>query len=126
MDNLDQQKLGVRPYTPTVGWVLGWSAVFWAVSYGLLHACRYIPDVEISWEHYTGFYYRGDDIYNTNVLSLGNLTYYWLMNILGHIYVCSVNINMVTSPFRTPHNTERDFYMTIALTPIFYFFCACI
>lgn len=96
------------------------------MSSATLHATRQIPDLTIDSQHYVNFYFRGDNNYNTNVLSLGNFAYYWLMNILGHIYVCSVNLNMTRSPFRSPHNTIRDFYLTIWIAPIFYVFGAAI
>lgn len=60
-------------------------------------------------------------MYNTKTLSLGNLIYYILMNLLGHMYVCTVNLNYVNGCFHSAYNTISDFYMTIAFAPIFFF-----
>lgn len=48
------------------------------------------------------------------------------MNTLGHIYVCSVNMNMTMGCFRTIYNTTADFHKTIKFAPIFYFVSAII
>ncbi len=46
------------------------------------------------------------------------------MNTFGHMYVCTVNMNMRMGCFRTVYNTTADFHRTIKFAPILYFISA--
>lgn len=48
------------------------------------------------------------------------------MNIFGHMYVCTANLNYVTGSFHSRYNTTRELYKTIAFAPVFFFISAVI
>ena len=43
------------------------------------------------------------------------------MNTLGHMYVCTVNLNYVNGAFHSAYNTSNDFQITMMLAPILFF-----
>lgn len=71
-----------------------------------------------------GTYYRGDSVYNTKWLSIGNFVYYFLMNVLGHMYVCTSNGNYYKGAFRSKGTSYIALLRTIAMAPGFYFISA--
>lgn len=66
-------------------------------------------------------YYRGDQVYNTKWFSTSNFVYYVLMNFLGHMYVCTSNLNYFKGAFRSRYTTNSEILKTIAISPLFYF-----
>lgn len=66
-------------------------------------------------------YFRGVDIYNTDVFPVGNLIYYTLMNAFGFMYVCACNLNLESGTlFHSNESTSSDFRQTIAFSPFFF------
>jgi hypothetical protein len=99
--------------------------VLWVFQSSLFLLCCQMPTVDMG-VRYNRWYYRGDDVYNTRYLDLGSLLYYCALNIAGHVYVCSVNMNVNPSHFYTVYNTIHDFYKTIFFAPFLFFVSAVI
>jgi hypothetical protein len=66
-------------------------------------------------------FYRGDEVYNTTYLPWSTLIYYCLMNMMGHAYVNSSNMNLKRkSLIRTQSTNYRDFCLVPVFAPIFW------
>ena len=63
------------------------------VAFVLLMLTSTMPKVDTSSELFRKFFKRGDT-YNTSHFSTGNLIFYWVMNLTGHMYVNISNMNM--------------------------------
>ncbi len=72
---------------------------------------------------YQNFYFRGDFVYNTQTLQLGNLVYYVTVCTLGHFYVIISNLNLYAGSIFYAENSEiRDLVKTICFAPFIFFF----
>ena len=68
------------------------------------------------------FYFRGPSVQDTTYLPIGLLIYYTLVNMLGHAYVNTSNLNLKRKSFIKSNSTDmRDFLLVLAFAPIFYF-----
>lgn len=66
--------------------------------------------------------FQRGDTYDTTYLALGNLAYYWILNILGFIYVNASNLNCQRpSLLFSQHASRTDFVKTILFAPIFFY-----
>ena len=66
-------------------------------------------------------FYRGDDVYNTTYFPWGTLIYYTLMNIIGHFYVNTSNLNFERKHILYTNSTKyRDFLLVPLFAPIFF------
>ena len=80
-----------------------------------------IPSIDTGSEVLRLIFKRGDT-YDTTYIALENLTYYIIMNTLDFIYVniCNMNYSRKSILFSN-HENRKDFFKTIAFSPIFYF-----
>ena len=70
---------------------------------------------------YRMIFYRGDDVYNTTYFPWGTLIYYLLMNIIGHFYVNTSNLNFERKHILYTNSTKyRDFLLVPVFAPIFF------
>ena len=72
-------------------------------------------------ELYRSFYERGK-LRNTTHISVANFVFYYIANICGTVYVNACNVNCSRpSLFHSSYLNHRSFFLTLLLTP-FYFF----
>ena len=85
-----------------------------------------IPEVNTGSELFEGFYKR--NTFFSEWVSPGNLLYWWLMNILGCMFVNIVNLlNERHYPFYDAHWSVNSFVkMTVWVTPALFIFGAVI
>jgi len=85
----------------------------------LVAVCYYIPSIELT--AWRDFYYRGDETFNTTAFPIGTLVFYLGANIIGFMYVQASNMNYHRSSlFLSRRMTTRDFWQSIAQTPVFW------
>ena len=98
----------------------------------MLWESRHIPTLDTSKyeslshrlesSYYQNFYFRGDSIYNTQTLQLGNLVYYVTVCTLGHFYVIICNLNVHEAVNSYDENSDlSDLAKTICFGPFIFF-----
>jgi len=96
--------------------------LFYAIGALILLICSFIPAVDTFSDFYRQIYYRGTDVMDTSKLPFGTLLYYVLMNMLGHAYVNTSNLNLKRKSFIKTNSTDAaDFVCCGALAPVFFF-----
>jgi hypothetical protein len=64
--------------------------VFYLCSSALAYGFTYIGDYNTDSKFVESWYYRG--VYDTEYISFGKLAYYWIMNLVGFVFVNIVNL----------------------------------
>ena len=80
-----------------------------------------IPYIIIGSDWFESLFKRGDT-YDTTYFPLSNLIYYIVMNVSGYVFVNISNMNYSRrSLLHSNHERRRDFFMTVAMCPIWFF-----
>ena len=110
-----------RKPKPTCLWWLVCTFAFAVLALVLLLATTGIPAVNTQSSLYVLLFDRGTT-HQTSYLPVGNLAFYWAMNLLGFLYVNVSNMNLSRkSVLFSNHESKYDFVMTAAMAPIFFF-----
>lgn len=125
---------GNRKGGPKWYWVLGNVVIYYAISAAVLFATMQIPSSNtgklyyflklwscVGSETYRLVFFRGESVYNTTYFPWGNLVYYFWMNIMGHWFVNTSNLNFERKHIiHTRSSKYRDFLMIPLYTPILF------
>lgn len=102
-------------------WVIVNTLLYFTFATVLLFGCTFIPSTDTGSNVWRVIFYRGDDVYNTTYFPWSTLVYYFLMNMVGHAYVNSSNMNLKRkSLIRTQSSNYRDFCLVPVFAPIFW------
>jgi len=95
--------------------------LYFTVSTGILAVCTLIPSTDTGSNVWRVIFYRGDEVYNSTYIPWSTLAYYFLMNLVGHAYVNSSNMNLKRKSLIRTHSTNyRDFCLVPVFAPIFW------
>ena len=123
---------GNRYGGPTVSWVIMNTVIYYVISAILLFATIWIPSSDTGKTSfvpnlYSGsnayrlIFYRGDNVYNTTYFPWSNFVYYTLMNMFGHFFVNTSNLNFERKHILySSHSKYRDFLLVFFFAPIFF------
>ena len=116
-----------RSENPTLVWVLVNTVVFYGLSCAIAFVTSLIPPANTGSNGWRLFAYRGTDVYNTTYFAWSTLLYYLGMNVLGHMYVNTSNLNLARKHLTHSRSSEyRDFTLAWVFSFVFWIVSAMI
>jgi hypothetical protein len=111
-----------RSKDPSMLWKIFTTILFYFISLVIMGLTILIPSIDTKSEVFRRLYYRGDLVYNTTYLPVGNLVYYVLMNLMAHLYVNVSNKNCFNKHLlKDNRNSSYSFVKTFLFAPILFF-----